>query len=117
MEGELAGEKELCFRWAALEVMGSCPYRNISGHLGNYSKRKYGIVKPPREARAEVIPIEGRVEARGEKLESHSHMLTPTSGAGTPPHPCQVSQPVSISTAGNHYLPSPLLGPSQPLDC
>lgn len=35
--------KALCFRWAKLEVMVSCPHRNISGHLGNYSKRKYGI--------------------------------------------------------------------------
>lgn len=72
-------------------------------------------LKPLREARAEVIPIEGRAEAREEKLESHSHMLTPTSGAGTPPHPPGKSVSPCQHLHGGESLP--LLGPSQPLDC
>ena len=32
-------------------------------------------LKPLREARPEVIPVEGRVEGTGEKLESGSLML------------------------------------------
>lgn len=40
--------KEFCFSWATLEVMVSFPYRNISGHLGNYSKGKHGIETPER---------------------------------------------------------------------
>lgn len=48
VEGELCGEKELYFRWAELEVVMNCPHKNISGHLGDYSKRKYGIETPER---------------------------------------------------------------------
>lgn len=40
--------KELYFRWAELEVVMNCPHKNISGHLGDYSKRKYGIETPER---------------------------------------------------------------------
>lgn len=74
-------------------------------------------LKPMREARTEVIPVEGRVEAIGEELESdshaHSHMWGWNSSLSLPSQ----SAPVCISTTGNHYLPSPLLWPSQQLDC
>lgn len=40
--------KELYFRRAELEVVINCPYKSISGHLGDYSKRKYGTETPER---------------------------------------------------------------------
>lgn len=77
------------FRWVELEVMVSCPHRNISGQMGHYSNMKRGI-ECPREARAEGIPAEGRGEAMRKMRITDSQAHCQHKGARVPPPPCQV---------------------------
>lgn len=72
-------------------------------------------LKPLREARAEVITVEGRVEAIGEELESDSHVHCYIWGWGFSPSLPGQSAPVGISRAGNPYLPYSLLGHPHPM--
>lgn len=56
----------LHFKWAKLEAMVSCLYRNISGQMGNYFKEEMWDWNAGGKARPEVISTEGKVEAMRE---------------------------------------------------
>ena len=71
-------------------------------------------LKPLREARAEVVPVEERVRATGEELESESHVHCYIWGWDFSPSLPSQSAPVSISRAGNPYLPNSLSGHPHP---